>query len=130
MTSASPAKSVRGKSYARFLVLVGYILSPLSWWNDPFVNIPLSYAFAVPFAAIDRRLLVPMMALGYWLSNVLGLLLMHHGTAVLMKKQEALPVAPGKGIRKALMVSLLYTLLIVLLAQLGIVRFPTEYLNK
>jgi hypothetical protein len=28
------------------LALIGYMLSPLSWWNDMFINVPLALAFA------------------------------------------------------------------------------------
>jgi len=33
------------------LGLVGFMLSPLSWWNDLFVNVPLALVFC-----LDRQL--------------------------------------------------------------------------
>ncbi len=54
---------------------VGYILSPLSAWNDAFVNVPIALAVA--------RLLEPLgvprwlgFQLGYAASNIAGLLLL------------------------------------------------------
>jgi hypothetical protein len=34
------------KATGGVLALVGYMLSPLSWWNDLFVNVPLALGFA------------------------------------------------------------------------------------
>ena len=60
------------------VAVVGYILSPLSPWNDAFVNIPIAYAVS--------RLLRPLgvpgplgFYLGYLASNLLGLLLLSAG---------------------------------------------------
>jgi len=61
------------------LFIIGYMLSPLSWWNDIFVNIPLAYVFALPFGFISRNLFLPAMVVGYWITNIIGLALMHHG---------------------------------------------------
>ena len=53
---------------------VGYILSPLSFWNDAFVNIPIASCdwptFSGPFS---RKSFLPGMIFGYWLSNILGI---------------------------------------------------------
>jgi hypothetical protein len=37
------------------LVTLGFLLSPVSWWNDIFVNIPLAYIFALPFGFMRNR---------------------------------------------------------------------------
>jgi hypothetical protein len=63
------------------LALVGFILSPFTWWNDAFVNIPLSLAAG---AAASRLLEVPLdvaVAGAYLASNALGILLMYVGGA-------------------------------------------------
>ena len=106
------------------LVTVGYILSPLSWWNDLFVNIPLSYAFAFPFAFIDQRLFLPSFILGYWLSNLLGFLLLHRGMTGLISKQRKM-----MGLRTSLLVALLYTLVIVALVWLQWIPMPKTLLR-
>ncbi len=70
------------------LIIAGYILSPLSWWNDIFVNIPLAYVFALPFGFISRNLFLPAMVVGYWITNIVGLVLMHHGVVNLFFEKK------------------------------------------
>jgi hypothetical protein len=63
------------------LAVIGYLLSPLSWWNDPFINLPLAWVFASLVSLASHRLFAPAMILGYWLTNITGLLMMARGTA-------------------------------------------------
>jgi len=114
------------KTYGGILFFIGFILSPLSWWNDLIVNIPLSYLFAIPFGIINKSLFIPMFIVGYWISNIVGLLLMHHGTKKLIAKKQT----SKKELKKLIIISILYTLLIVILALIGVIKFPTEYLPK
>jgi hypothetical protein len=58
------------------LATVGFILSPLSWWNDLLVNVPLAYAFATVVGLFARDLFVPALLVGYWLTNVVGFVLL------------------------------------------------------
>ena len=62
------------------LGVIGFILSPLSWWNDAFVNLPLALAFAWLLSLFYRPAFEPGLIIAYWLTNVLGFVLMHHGT--------------------------------------------------
>ncbi len=107
------------------LAVVGFLLSPLSWWNDLLINIPLAYLFAVPFGFISRSLFLPAMILGYWLTNLLGFLLMHHGIKLAGKKEST-----KREIRKDILLSLGYTILISILIAAGVIRFPTEYFSS
>ena len=70
---------MKRKIKAGILTTIGYILSPLSWWNDLFINIPLAYGFGFLFGLISQKLFLPMMILGYWITNILGVILMHYG---------------------------------------------------
>jgi hypothetical protein len=102
------------------VAVIGYLLSPLSWWNDAFVNLPLAWLFASLVSLASHRLFVPAMILGYWLTNIAGLLMMAHGTAGfvtgdsprLRRRQLVLSLAAATG----------YTLLIVLLYAFGILK--------
>jgi len=38
--------SWKRKVQGGMLGFIGFMLSPLSWWNDAFVNLPLALAFA------------------------------------------------------------------------------------
>ncbi len=41
--------------YVGIVAVIGYLLSPLSWWNDLFVNVPLAYLFALPFSLLHEH---------------------------------------------------------------------------
>ncbi len=63
---------------ARMLMLiVGYLLSPLSWWNDFFINLPIAYLIGIGMSLFQRRLFAPGMIIGYWFTNLLGLYLIY-----------------------------------------------------
>jgi hypothetical protein len=105
---------------AGILAFLGYLLSPLSWWNDAFINLPLAWVFASLVSLISRRLFAPAMIVGYWLTNVAGVVMLARGTA---------RVAAGESRRmgrRQLGLSLVaatgYTLLIVLLYALGVLK--------
>ena len=68
-------KKIRG---GLFLVL-GFMLSPLSWWNDLFFNLPIAYGFGYLCSFFSPDLLLPCSIVGYWISNILGILLMQVG---------------------------------------------------
>jgi len=68
------------------ITFVGFLLSPLSWWNDALINLPLSYFFAFAlgwvwdlFFSVSRLGFLLLFLLGYWLTNLLGMIMMQHG---------------------------------------------------
>jgi len=107
------------------LATIGYILSPLSWWNDILINIPLAYAFAFPFGLISKNLFLPMMIFGYWTTNVVGFLLMHHGVKDLVSKEKG--KFTKRELVKDIIISILYTLVVVFFIKMGWLKFPLEY---
>ncbi len=76
--------SGKGLSFYVFLKLfvrgllfsTGYLLSPLSWWNDLIINVPLAYVFAILFSSLSGGFFAFWFSLGYTLSNIIGILLM------------------------------------------------------
>jgi hypothetical protein len=62
-----------------FLFVLGYLLSPLSWWNDLFFNLPFAYGFGYLASRFSPGFFLPAAIAGYWLSNVAGILLMQLG---------------------------------------------------
>ena len=110
------------------LALIGYMLSPLSWWNDLFVNVPLALVFAWVVSLAYRPAFEPSLIVGYWLTNVLGLVLMHKGA------QKVLAAEDRKYTRRDLLrdvgISLLYTGLILVLLWLGILKPIRNYFGK
>ena len=111
-----------------FVALVGYMLSPLSWWNDMFVNIPLALVFAWVASFLYKPAFNSCLVLGYWLTNVLGLILLHKGT------QQAMAGEARKYSRRDLFrdigISLLYTLVIVVLVKLNVLKPIQNYLTR
>ena len=126
--SQRPLMSWQRKLGGGVLGFVGFMLSPLSWWNDLFVNVPLALAFAWGVAWFHRPLFQPAVVVGYWATNVLGFVLMHQGLRRLAGKDKALPYG-WRELRRDLLVSLAYTGLIVVLLRLGVLKPLSEYLS-
>ncbi len=106
------------------LVTTGFILSPMTWWNDLVVNVPLAYLFSLPFSVLHDSLFLPSFIIGYWFTNLLGFMLMHWGGEHLLLQKK-----PTFGIKHSLLISLLYSMIIILLVFLGWLAPPTEYLQ-
>jgi hypothetical protein len=121
----SPATKKRLVSGIVFAI--GYILSPLSWWNDPFVNLPLAYLLGnLTNFFFPSSFQIGMIA-AYWLSNLTGMLLMMWGGSRLLGYARQGKQPPQKReLWISVAVSLLYTLGLYLLMRWGIVR-PFEF---
>jgi UPF0716 family protein affecting phage T7 exclusion len=108
------------------VAFIGFMLSPLSWWNDLFVNIPLALGFAWVVSLVHRPAFMASFVVGYWLTNVLGFVLMHRGGGQAITG-DAQPYS-----RRALLrdvgISLAYTLVIVALIKFGILKPLPDYL--
>lgn len=105
---------------------VGFILSPLSWWNDLIVNIPLAYLGGSFAGLFNKTWFFPGMILTYWLTNLLGFLMMHWGYLGFKKENET-KQHRKREIFNLIVVSALYSVLILVLVRFGILKFPTEY---
>jgi len=103
-----------------FLLAVGYLLSPLSWWNDLIINWPLAYLFANLVGLTSHRLFAPALIAGYSLTNILGLVMMQQGTVRLANSGQS-PLS-----RKKMLVSIAvaaaYTVVAVVLVKVGVLR--------
>lgn len=110
------------------LAFIGFMLSPLSWWNDLFVNIPLALAFAWLVSWFWPPAFFASFILGYWLTNVLGLVLMQKGA------QQAMSDQPKPYTRRQLItdlgISLAYTLLLIALVNYGVLKPLPDYLPQ
>jgi hypothetical protein len=107
------------------LGVIGFLLSPLSWWNDLFVNIPLALGLAWLVAAIWPAAFEVSFVISYWLTNVLGLVLLSWGAKELIAGRPS-PYS-GRELVKDLLVALLYTGLIVVLLKLKVLQPVQEY---
>lgn len=107
------------------LGFVGFLLSPLSWWNDAFINLPLAIAFGWLVSLVYKPAFEPAVVVGYWLTNVLGFVLMHKGGEKIVSKEDK-AYSKGKLLRD-LGISLAYTLLIVVLIKLKVLQPFSDY---
>lgn len=111
------------------LGFVGFMLSPLSWWNDAFVNLPLAVGFGWLIGLVYRPAFDGAVIVGYWLTNVLGFVLLHRGIGKLANAAEPKPYTWRSFVRDML-ISLLYTGLLVLLLKLKFLKPFTDYIHK
>lgn len=104
------------------LIGIGYMLSPLSWWNDLFFNLPIALVFGYGVTWISPNWFLPGTIVGYWLSNVLGIVMMQFGAIdmFLAEKQQ--------NFKRDLLIGLggatLYTLIVSALVYLDILKMP------
>lgn len=114
------------------LFAVGYLLSPLCWWNDLIFNLPVAYGFGYLCSLISANWLLPGLIAGYWLSNVVGFVLMQFG-AIDALQQDSKPRNPKKDLLMGVVSSTIYTLFILALVQLHLIDpnslLPGELFN-
>lgn len=109
------------------LAVIGFLLSPVSWWNDLLINIPLAYLFAGAVTWAQPSWFNAAFVVGYLLTNILGLVLLQYGMKHAVR--SAKPVNFKKELKSSLVWSVLYTLLVVILLLAGWIQPPVEYLH-
>ncbi|HEY9642905.1 MAG TPA: hypothetical protein V6C57_20620 [Coleofasciculaceae cyanobacterium] len=118
-------KNLRGG----LLVGVGYLLSPLCWWNDLIFNLPIAYAFGSICNRLSPGWLLPGAIAGYWLSNLVGILMMQFGLVNIFQGQPQ-----DRNLKQELLTgvvtSTVYTLIILALVQLKILDAPNLFANE
>ena len=115
--------------------MIGFMLSPLSWWNDAVVNLPLALIFASLVGLVYRPVSQPdstafdaAVIIGYWLTNVVGFILMHKGAQQILSDEQK--KYSRRELLKDVAISLAYTALIVLLIKMGILKPIEKYFSK
>lgn len=102
------------------LFAIGYLLSPLCWWNDLVFNLPVAYGVGYLCRWLSPNLFLPGLIAGYWLSNLVGILLMQFGAIDVVQKE-----ASGRNLRRDLLTGVVtstaYTLIILGLVQLKVI---------
>lgn len=100
------------------IFFIGWLLSPLTFWNDAFVNIPLSYLLANIFVRLIHIDFLLLVLISYWLTNALGLYMMYATTRQIFKgRGEA-----TKEILKVVVTTVIYSLILVMLTKSGILK--------
>lgn len=105
-----------------FLVVFGFLLSPLCWWNDLVFNLPIAYGFGKIVSFFLPISLIPASIVGYWLSNILGIVLMQWGAKNLIQNPEKeKDVDLAKNIYSGIVTSTIFTVVVVLLWKINII---------
>ncbi len=112
------------KIKAGALLVIGYMLSPLCWWNDLVFNLPIAYGFGYICSLIFPDLLIPCTFFGYWLSNLVGILLMQWGAIATFQNDSEKRSNIRHELLKGLLSSTAYTLVVLALIQFKIVDLP------
>jgi hypothetical protein len=118
--------SWKRKTTGGVLGVIGFMLSPLSWWNDLFVNVPLAVGFGWLVSLMYRPAFEAAVVVGYWLTNVLGFVLMQKGAQRMFTDQPSKPYS-RRALLKDVLISLLYTALILALVKLKLVQPIGDY---
>ncbi len=104
------------------IVGIGYMLSPLSWWNDLVFNLPIALAVGYAVSWVIPDWFLPGTIVGYWLSNVLGIVMMQFGVVDIVHGENP------RNLRRELLVgivsSTLYSLIVTALVLLHVVELP------
>ncbi|MEB3787428.1 MAG: hypothetical protein GSR78_01580 [Desulfurococcales archaeon] len=88
--------------------LIGYVLSPLSWWNDLIVNVPLAMIIAGVLNHITGLDMNLLFIVSYWLTNIIGMVMMITGGAGALKGRVT-----RRDVLVSIAVSMIYTLAVV-----------------
>ena len=110
------------KLYGGILGTIGFLLSPLSWWNDLFVNFPIAYACACAVNLIFKGAFLAAFIVSYWITNILGFVLLQKGLENTFKDDSEKKKYSWKNFLRDALLSLVYTLLIVILVKFGIIK--------
>ena len=115
------------------LLLVGYLLSPLCWWNDLIFNLPIAYGFGALCNWVYPGALLPGAIAGYWLSNIVGILMMQFGAIDVMQQatqaeaKSTQPRSLKQELLTGIVTSTIYTLIVLALVQLKILDAPNLF---
>ena len=122
-------KDVFKKLRGGFFLILGYLLSPLCWWNDLLFNLPIAYGFGYVCSLLSPKLLVPCSVIGYWLTNIVGILLMQFGSTDVFQKESK-----ERNLKKELLTgvisSTVFTLVVIVLIQFKILDAPILFTNN
>lgn len=112
------------------LFILGFLLSPLCWWNDLIINLPLAYSFGKIISIFSPHLLIPASIIGYWLSNIIGIILMQLGAVNFINNSQK-ECNLAKNVWTGVGTSTAFTVIAVILWQTKLLdlSLPSFFLN-
>ena len=100
------------------IFFIGWLLSPLTFWNDAFVNIPIAYLCAALLVRVIKVDFLFLVLIFYWLSNVFGILMMcSSGKSIMQDKGNRL-----QALVTLLITVVIYSVIIIILNRTGILK--------
>ncbi len=108
---ALDSQSIWQKLRGGVLLTVGYLLSPLCWWNDLIINLPIAYGFGYLLSLWHHEWFLFGAIAGYWLSNLVGIFFLQVGTRTFFQSPQKTQNL-GQEIRSGLLTSTAYTLIV------------------
>ena len=111
--------AVRAKGFIHSSVFfLGWLLSPLTFWNDVFINIPFAYLCASLVFRLAHFDFLLMVMVFYWFSNILGIAMMYFSGRAIARE-----VGYWKDVvLKTVLTILIYSIVLVLLHNFGILK--------
>lgn len=117
---ASPENGSGKKGFLSFLTFTtGYLLSPLSWWNDTFVNIPIAWACALGAKLVNQGLFQPIFVIAYIGTNIAGMVLMDKGKNELHGERFN-----SRYFLKSVLISVIYVAAILVISKFDFMQTP------
>ena len=106
------------KTFTRTLFFIGWMLSPFTFWNDTFVNIPLAYLAASILNNFLRMRFIVLVLICYWATNIIGLAIMYAtGKSILAQGRGAL-----RELAKLALTMAVYSAILIFLSYIGIIK--------
>jgi len=97
---------------------IGWTLSPLTFWNDAFVNIPISYFAANMVMKFFRVDFITTLVVFYWITNFVGLSLMYASGNYMVKSVRGVL----KELLSLIITVSIYTTILTILGKIGIIK--------
>jgi hypothetical protein len=103
----------------RAMFMAGWLLSPLTTWNDILINIPLAYIMARAFKALVGLDMAILTVVFYWITNIAGLGMMYFGARRIAAESKI----PRKSLLSVIIPMIVYSVIIIIIDRWGRGRF-------
>jgi hypothetical protein len=95
------------------IIVLGFMFSPLTWWNDLFINIPVAWGVSWLFlkwislyVSVSKTSFYIVFVFFYWITNIVGFALMHYSARKLLSDIE------HHNYKTDVVIALIYTIIV------------------
>ena len=103
----------------RAIFMAGWLLSPLTTWNDVLINIPLAYIMARAVKAVFTLDMAVLTIIFYWVTNIAGLGMMYFSARRIAAESKI----PKKSLLSIVVPMIIYSIIIIIIDRWGRGRF-------